>query len=230
MKTIGLLGGMSWQSTLSYYQLINQATSDRRGGLHSARIAMVSVDFAPIAQMQASEQWPEMGELLASSAQQIESAGADCLLICTNTMHLVADRVSAAISIPLIHIADATAQQLVKDNKSKVALLGTAFTMQKPFYKNRLQDLYDIEVIVPEIEQQEIVHNIIYNELCMGEIKDDSRIAYLRIFDELRDRGAEAVILGCTEIGLLLKPTDTDLPLYDTAQLHALSAVDFALS
>lgn len=230
MKTIGLLGGMSWQSTQSYYQVINEEIAQRKGGLHSAQIAMVSVDFAPIAQMQAQDKWPEMGEMLANTATQIQSAGAECLLICTNTMHLVAEQVEAAISIPLLHIADATGEQLKKDRLTKVALLGTAFTMQKPFYKQRIQEKFGIEVIVPESEQQNIVHEIIYEELCLGEIKEASKVQYQAVVDSQQQQGAQGVILGCTEIGLLLKPQDTSLPLYDTAKIHAIAAADFALS
>ena len=230
MKTIGLLGGMSWQSTQSYYQVINEEIAQRKGGLHSAKIAMVSVDFAPIAQMQAQDKWPEMGEMLANTATQIQSAGAECLLICTNTMHLVAEQVEAAISIPLLHIADATGEQLKKDRLTKVALLGTAFTMQKPFYKQRIQEKFGIEVIVPESEQQNIVQKIIYEELCLGEIKEASKVQYKAVVDSQQQQGAQGVILGCTEIGLLLKPQDTSLPLYDTAKIHAIAAADFALS
>lgn len=230
MKTIGLLGGMSWQSTQTYYQHINEQVAQRQGGLHSARIAMVSVDFAPVAKMQAQDKWTEVGALLATAAGQIEAAGADCLLICTNTMHLVARQVQNAINIPLLHIADATGHTLKQDKIAKVALLGTAFTMQKPFYRQRITDLFGIEVITPDVAQQEVIHRVIYNELCLGKMFPDSRNAYLDVVTSLKDQGAEAVILGCTEIGLLLKPENTDLPLYDTALIHAQSAVDFALS
>lgn len=229
MKTIGLLGGMSWQSTQSYYQIINQQIAIQKGGLHSAKIAMVSVDFAPIAKMQAEGRWQEMGDMLCVSARQIEAAGAECLLICTNTMHLLAEQIEQAISIPLIHIADATAKQLVADSISKVALLGTAFTMQKPFYKQRIEENYGIEVIVPTAQEQETVHRIIYEELCLGKIKEVSKKEYVSIVKTLKEKGAEGVILGCTEIGMLLKPEDSELPLFDTTKLHAFAAVDFAL-
>lgn len=229
MKTIGLLGGMSWQSTQSYYRIINQQVATQKGGLHSAKIAMVSVDFAPIAKMQAEGKWQEMGEMLSVSARQIEAAGADCLVICTNTMHLLSEQIEQAISIPLIHIADATAKQLVAENISKVALLGTEFTMQKPFYKQRIKDNFGIEVLVPENDEQDIIHRIIYEELCLGEIKEESKQEYVSIVKSLQKKGAEGVILGCTEIGLLLKPQDSSLPLYDTAQIHALAAAGFAL-
>lgn len=230
MKTIGLLGGMSWQSTQTYYRQINEQVALQKGGLHSAKIAMVSVDFAPIAQMQKEEKWTEMGESLACTAKQIEAAGAECLLICTNTMHLVAEQVQSAISIPLLHIADATGQKLAADGVQKVALLGTAFTMQKPFYKQRIQDNFGIEVIVPDLHQQQVIHRVIYDELCLGKIEANSRESYQDIVADLKTRGAEAVILGCTEIGLLLKPERSSLPLYDTALIHAHFAVEFALS
>ena len=230
MKTIGLLGGMSWQSTLTYYQQINEQVALRKGGLHSAKIAMVSVDFAPVANMQADGQWQEMGDMLANTACQIEAAGADFLLICTNTMHLVAGQVENAISIPLLHIADATGQKLAQDDVQKVALLGTAFTMQKSFYRQRIEEKFGIEVITPEPPQQEIIHSIIYNELCVGKIESGSHEAYVDIVADLKAKGAQAVILGCTEIGLLLKPENSDLPLYDTALIHANSAVELALA
>lgn len=230
MKTIGLLGGMSWQSTQTYYQLINEQVALKKGGLHSAKVVMVSVDFDPVAKMQSNGQWQEVGALLANSARQIEAAGADCLLICTNTMHMVADQVQSSVSIPLLHIADATGQKLVKDGIQKVALLGTAFTMQNLFYKQRINDKFGIEVITPDASEQGIVHKVIYDELCLGKIEDSSRQAYTGIVDNLKKAGAEAVILGCTEIGLLLKPGDTALPLYDTALIHAHAAVEFAVA
>ena len=230
MKTIGLLGGMSWQSTQSYYQLINGAVAQRLGGLHSAKIALVSVDFAPIAALQAQQEWQKMAGILSKSARQLEAAGADCVLICTNTMHLVAEQVQQAVSIPLLHIADATAVQLQTDGVSRVALLGTAFTMQKTFYKTRLQTRFGIDVMVPEDGEQRLVHDVIYQELCQGLIQDDSRQGYIDIVNRLAELGAEAVILGCTEIGLLLQQQDVTVPLYDTARLHALAAVDFALA
>ena len=229
MKKIGLLGGMSWQSTVTYYQKINQEIAKRKGGLHSARIIMESVDFAPIAQLQAEDAWQEMSEQLTEAALNIQKAGADCLLICTNTMHLVAPQIQQHIDIPLLHIADATGKQLQRDSVKKVALLGTAFTMQKPFYKERLTERFDIEVIVPSPSQQDIVHRVIYEELCLGNINPDSKQTYLEIASELTARGAQGIILGCTEIGLLLQQQDSTLPLYDTVALHADAAVEFAL-
>lgn len=229
MKTIGLLGGMSWQSSQHYYAQINQLVADQLGGLSSANVAMVSVDFAPIARLQAAEDWPAMATMLSLSAQQIASAGAECLLICTNTMHAVADEVAAAVDIPLIHIADATGEQLQKDGVQKVALLGTAFTMQKAFYKDRLKTRFHLDVLVPETAKQEIVHRVIYEELCLGNINEKSKSAYIDMIEELVDKGAEAVILGCTEIGLLIEPEDVSVPVYDTVALHTRAAVDFAL-
>ncbi|MBE1300119.1 MAG: amino acid racemase [Alteromonadaceae bacterium] len=229
MKTIGLLGGMSWQSSQYYYAQINQLVADQLGGLSSAKVAMVSVDFAPIAQLQAAEDWPAMAAMLSQSAQQIACAGAECLLICTNTMHAVADDVAAAVDIPLIHIADATGAQLQKDGVRKVALLGTAFTMQKAFYKDRLKTRFHLDVLVPNKAKQDVVHRVIYEELCLGNINASSKSAYIDIIEELVAKGAEAVILGCTEIGLLIEPKDVSVPVYDTVELHARAAVDFAL-
>jgi len=230
MKTIGLLGGMSWESTLSYYQSINQGVKAQLGGLHSAKIALYSVDFAQIEQLQHCGDWQQTAVILSQAAKNVEAAGADCLLICTNTMHKVAEQIQAEISIPILHIADATAEQLLKDKVTKVGLLGTAFTMEQDFYKSRLVDKYGIEVLVPDTAQRQCVHQIIYTELCLGTISDDSRDEYLQIVDDLAKRGAQAVILGCTEIALLIGPSDTDVPLYDTTAIHAQKAVQFSLS
>lgn len=230
MKVIGLLGGMSWQSTQGYYQLLNQGIADKLGGLHSAEIILRSVDFAPIAQMQKQQQWTQMAELLCSHAKALEKAGADCVLIGTNTMHLVADEVAAAISIPLLHIADATAQAIQSANLNKVALLGTVFTMQKDFYKGRIQARFGIEVIVPDASEQALINQIIYDELCLGRINPASEEIYLKVIRGLEAQGAQAVILGCTEIGLLVKQKNCSLPLFDTTQIHALAAIEFALT
>lgn len=229
MKTIGLLGGMSWQSTVSYYQAINRGVAAALGGLHSAKINLVSVDFADIEKLQHQGKWQETAEILTIAAQNVERSGADCLLICTNTMHKVAEHVQSAIDIPLIHIADATGQQLVNDQITKVGLLGTAFTMNESFYKGRLTEKFGLEVIVPNDEQQQTVHQIIYDELCHGKIIATSKKSYLEIIEALRAQGAQAIILGCTEIALLISDRDTDLPLYDTVAIHAQAAVDFAL-
>lgn len=230
MKTIGLLGGMSWESTLTYYQAINRAVSERLGQLHSAKIILNSVDFHEIEQLQASGDWHRAGEILASAAKSIEAAGADCIVICTNTMHKVAEQVTNATSLPLLHIAEATGRKLKQDGIKKVALLGTNFTMEQDFYKQKLIDDFDLSVIIPDRDQRSVIHSVIYEELCLGKVVSTSKTAYLEIIDSLVAEGAEAVILGCTEIGLLVSGQDCDIPLYDTTMIHALAAVDFALS
>jgi len=230
VKTIGLLGGMSWESTETYYRLINEGVKERLGGLHSARIAMVSVDFAPIEELQAADDWETAGRVLAEAAEGIEAAGADFLVIATNTMHQVAPAIEAAIEIPLLHIADATAVPIRAAGVETVGLLGTAFTMDRDFYRGRLAERHGLEVLVPEAEDRATVHRVIYDELVLGEIRDASRTEYLRIIDDLRRRGASAVIEGCTEISLLVKPEHTDVPLYDTTALHAAAAVEMALA
>ena len=227
MKRVGLLGGMSWESSLFYYKAINEGVKAKLGGLHSAKIAMVSVDFEEIEKLQHAGDWQKLGDILAKEASNIEKAGADCLLICTNTMHKVASQVQSAINIPLIHIADATAKALIKDGIKKVGLLGTAFTMEQDFYKSRLQ-AHGLEVLIPNKKDIELIHSVIYNELCLGECKAVSKEAYLKIINKLEKEGAEGVILGCTEIGMLIKQTDTGVKLYDTTYIHAQSAVDFA--
>ena len=230
MKTIGLLGGMSWESTASYYKAINEGVRQNLGGLHSAKICMVSVDFQPIEELQQRGDWGQTARILSEAGQAIEAGGADFLLICTNTMHIVAPQIEAAIGIPILHIADATAQALLSDNIQKVGLLGTRFTMQQKFYKGRLEERFGLEVLVPETEGQDVVHNIIYSELCLGVISEPSRQAYLREIDSLAARGAEAVILGCTEIALLVQQEHTSVPLYDTTEIHAAQAVSLAIS
>ena len=229
MKTIGLLGGMSWESTELYYRLINEQIKKRLGGLHSAKIAMVSVDFQEIEVLQSEGKWEEAGDALAKSAQQIERAGADFLLICTNTMHKVAPQIQAAINIPLIHLADATAEQVVAKGIKNIGLLGTNFTMEQDFYKGRLLDQHGLNVVVPGGADRKIIHQIIYDELCLGEIKDSSREKYLTIMNKMSDNGAEAIIEGCTEITLLVQQKHTDIALFDTTAIHAESAVDFAM-
>ncbi len=229
MKTVGLLGGMSWESSLFYYKAINEGIKAKLGGLHSAKIAMLSVDFEEIEKLQHAGEWEKLGEILAKEAGNIERAGADCLLICTNTMHKVASQIEGAIDIPLIHIADATAKALLKDGIKKVGLLGTAFTMEQDFYKSRLQK-HGLEVVIPDKESRALVHSVIYNELCLGKCKAESKEAYLEIINSLANEGAEGVILGCTEIGMLVKQSDTEIKLYDTTYIHAQSAVDFACS
>lgn len=229
MKTIGLIGGMSWESTVSYYQQLNNEVKQKLGGLHSAKLVLHSVDFAPIETLQHEGNWSATADILADAARSLERAGADFFLICTNTMHKVAEQVEQAVNIPLLHIADATGERLVDDSINKVGLLGTKFTMEQPFYKERLQDKYDIEVIVPEEPDRQIVHDVIYRELCLGQIQEKSRQAYIKIIQQLHSQGAEAVILGCTEIALLVSQSDTSIPLYNTTEIHAIEAVKQAL-
>lgn len=229
MKTIGLLGGMSWESTQTYYQALNQGIQAELGGFHSARIAMFSVDFAEIEALQHQGLWQETGDILTRAAQGVEAAGADFLMIGTNTMHKVAEQVEAGIGIPLLHIADATAARLKQNGVSKVGLLGTRFTMEQMFYRGRLEQ-QGIEVLVPFAEQQTLVHDIIYQELCQGQVLSESRARYLDVMEALVEQGAQGVILGCTEIGMLVKAEHTDIPLYDTTAIHAEAAVKLALS
>ncbi|WP_394392465.1 aspartate/glutamate racemase family protein [Shewanella woodyi] len=229
MKTIGLIGGMSWESTLSYYQALNLGVKAELGGLHSAKIVLVSVDFAEIEKLQHLGEWDKTAAILSEAASGLEAASADFFMICTNTMHKVADEVQAKVNIPLLHIADATAELLVKDDIKKVGLLGTQFTMAESFYKGRLTEKYGIEVLTPSDDDQSIIHRVIYDELCQGVVNAQSRAAYVNIIEKLRDNGADAVILGCTEIALLVKETDTSVPLYDTTAIHAEAAVKIAL-
>jgi len=229
MKTIGLLGGMSWESTAQYYRLINTAIRKRLGGLHSARIILLSVDFQVIEKLQAGNDWQQAGELLAVEARRVEAAGADFLLLCTNTMHKVADQLASAISIPLVHLADATGAYLSARGVERVGLLGTRFTMAEDFYRRRLQASRNIEVVIPSEQDMTLVNDIIFGELCRGIIRESSRRTYLRIIREMHKAGAEGIILGCTEIGLLVGDDDTDIPLFDTTAIHARAAVDLAL-
>lgn len=229
MKTIGLLGGMSWESTTSYYQLINQGVKKALGGFHSAKICLYSVDFDEIEKLQHRGDWPATAAILIKAAQAVEAGGADFLLICTNTMHKVAPQVEAAISIPLLHIADATAQRLAADGIQRVGLLGTRFTMEEDFYKGRIMEKYGIDVRVPDADARDVVHRVIYSELCLGRISEDSRRQFLDIITALNRNGAEAVILGCTEIALLVQQPHTRIPLYDTTRIHAEQAVSEAV-
>ncbi|MCP5415467.1 MAG: aspartate/glutamate racemase family protein [Chromatiaceae bacterium] len=228
MKTIGLLGGMSWESTLDYYKAINESVKNALGGFHSAKIAMYSVDFEPIEKMQHAGDWDGTARILSEAAKSIQAAGADFLLICTNTMHKVAPEIEASIQIPLLHIADATAEVLVGEGIKTVGLLGTAFTMEQDFYKGRLANNYGLKVLVPNKEDREIVHKVIYQELCLGITEAASKAEYLRIIDVLAAQGAEAVILGCTEIGMLVNQADTTVSLLDTTAIHAQKAVEYA--
>ncbi|MCP4325596.1 MAG: aspartate/glutamate racemase family protein [Alteromonadales bacterium] len=229
MKTIGLLGGMSWESSIGYYRTINEQVKGTLGGLHSAKIAMYSVDFYAIEKLQHAGDWQGTTKILCEAAKNVQNAGADFLLICTNTMHKVAPEIEKAIDIPLLHIADATAEVIVEKGAKTVALLGTSFTMEQPFFKERLQDKYGISVLVPNQTDREIVHNIIYKELCLGDLHPTSKAEYLRIINSLAAQGAEAVILGCTEIGLLVNQSDTEVTLLDTADIHAKKAVEWAI-
>jgi aspartate racemase len=230
MKTIGLLGGMSWESTELYYRLINEGIKAKLGGLHSARIALVSVDFQEIEEMQHNGDWAGAGQTLAQAGRQVEAAGADFLLICTNTMHKVAPQVQEAIRIPILHLADATAKRIKAAEMKTIGLLGTNFTMEQDFYKGRLVEKYGLNVLVPPKSDREIVHQIIYDELCLGVVKDASRDEYLRIMEDLRIRGAEGIIEGCTEIVMLVQQQHTDIPLFDTTSIHAEEAVLEAIS
>lgn len=230
MKCIGLLGGMSWESTVSYYQALNRGVRAQLGGLHSARVLLNSVDFAAIERLQHAGDWPATARLLAAEARKLQNGGADFLLIGTNTMHKVAPEIEAAIDIPLLHIADATAAKLQADGITRVGLLGTRFTMEQDFYKGRLQERFGLAVLVPDEAGRERVHRIIYDELCLGEIRESSRAEYLAIIAGLAAAGAEAVILGCTEIALLVGDARAAVPLYDTTAIHAEAAVALALA
>ena len=230
MKCIGLLGGMSWESTVSYYQALNRGVRAKLGGLHSARVLLNSFDFAEIERLQHVGDWPATARLLAAEARKLQDGGADFLLIGTNTMHKVAPELEAAIDIPLLHIADATARRLQADGIQRVGLLGTRFTMEQDFYKGRLQTNFGLEVLVPAEAERERIHRIIYDELCVGEIRDASRAEYLAIIAGLAAAGAEAVILGCTEIALLVGEAQAAVPLYDTTAIHAEAAVTLALT
>jgi len=228
MKTIGLLGGMSWESSIEYYRIINQLVRNELGGVHSAKIVLVSLDFAEIEELQMEGDWPAATRILIRAAREIEKAGADFFLICTNTMHLMADEVSAAVSIPLLHIADATAREILKKNINAVGLLGTRFTMEKDFYRGRLESRHNLNVITPDQEQRDLVHNVIYDELVQGTINKISREDYLAVIESLIRKGAEGIILGCTEIGLLVKQDDIPVAVFDTMDIHAAAAVEAA--
>ncbi|MGH8176501.1 MAG: aspartate/glutamate racemase family protein [Steroidobacter sp.] len=229
MKTIGLLGGMSWESTQVYYRLINQFTAARLGGLHSAKLWLHSVDFSEIEALQRSGEWEAAGEALAVAAQGLERAGADFIVLCTNTMHIVAAQIQSACSIPLLHIADATGERIQRSGIGKVGLLGTRFTMEKDFYAGRLREQHGLDVIAPQRSAREDVHRIIYEELCRGRIEPSSRERYQRIIAELVDQGAQGIIFGCTEISLLISEAHSPVPVFDTTLIHAQAAVERAL-
>lgn len=228
MRTIGLIGGMSWESTQTYYRLINQKVRDKLGGLHSAKLVLYSVDFSEIETLQHQGDWQRAAEVLCSAGRAVESAGAEFLVLCANTMHKIAPEIEQAIKIPFLHIADATARVLRDDGINCVGLLGTRFTMEQAFFRDRLE-AHGIRIVVPDEPQRQYIHSVIYSELCRGVINPDSKSAFLNVIASLADRGAEGVILGCTEIGLLIRGSDTDVRLYDTAEIHAEQAVEFAL-
>ncbi len=228
MKTIGLLGGMSWESTVTYYQMINEVVKQELGGLHSAKVLLYSVDFSEIEKCQAEGDWEKGADILSKAAENLEKAGADFILICTNTMHKVAPQIQSRIKIPVIHIAEATAEELNYHNISRVALLGTKYTMTEDFYKEKIEKA-GISVLIPNEQEIETVNDIIYHELCLGVISEASKIKYLGIIDRLAKQGAQGVILGCTEIGLLLRQKDTALPVFDTAKIHASKAARLSM-
>ena len=229
MKTIGLIGGMSWESTVPYYRIVNETIKERLGGLHSAKVVLYSVDFFEIERLQHSDDWDAAGLVLAQAARSVEAAGADFLVLCTNTMHKVAPAIEAAVAIPLLHIADPTADVIKDAGYRTVGLLGTRFTMEQDFYKERLRERHGLQVLVPEPADRDVVHKVIYEELCLGTVSSDSRAEYRRIMAELVSQGAEAIILGCTEISLLVGPADATVPLFDTTQIHARSGAERAL-
>lgn len=230
MKTIGLIGGMSWESSSEYYRIINETVRERLGGLHSAECIMYSADFEQIENLQHQGKWEELTKLMLNFAQKLEGAGADFIVICTNTMHKMAEEVENNINIPLLHIADATAEKIIEKGLGKLGLLGTNFTMEEDFYKKRLEEKYNIEVIIPSQNDRRIIDSVIYNELCLGIIKQSSKEKYKEVINRLISDGADGVILGCTEIPLLVSQGDVEMPVFDTTTIHAKSAVEFALT
>jgi aspartate racemase len=230
MKTIGLIGGMSWESSIEYYRYINEIVKEKLGGLHSAQSLMYSVDFAEIETLQHQGRWPEAATILIEAAKSLENGGADFVVLCTNTMHKVADGIQASVNIPFLHIADATAQLVKASGIQTIGLLGTRFTMEEDFYKGRLSDKYGLNVVVPTAQEREIIHRVIYDELVVGKIQQHSRAQYKDIIEHLISQGAEGIILGCTEIGLLVHQEDSGVPLFDTTRIHAEAAVEYALT
>ncbi len=229
MKTIGLIGGMSWESSIEYYRIINETAKEKLGGLHSAKSLMVTVDFAEIEKLQHEDRWDEAAQILIQCAQDLEKGGADFIVLCTNTMHKLADQIIANVNIPFLHIADATAEKIVATGMKKIGLLGTRFTMEHDFYKGRLVQNFGLEVLIPKQPDRDIVHRVIYDELVQGRIVETSREEYKRIIEWLIEQGAEGIILGCTEIELLVKQTDSRVPLFPTTLIHAVAAVEKAL-
>ncbi|MGC6389869.1 aspartate/glutamate racemase family protein [Ewingella sp. S1.OA.A_B6] len=230
MKTLGLIGGMSWESTVTYYRTINEHIKQQLGGLHSAKLFLHSVDFYEIEQLQAKGDWQQAGKLLGEAAQALARAGAEVIVVCTNTMHKVADDIEHRGGLPLLHIADATAEKIKQQGLKRIGLLGTKFTMEQDFYRGRLQDKHQIEVVTPDEADRDILHRIIYEELCLGEIRDASREEYRRVISQLEQQGVEGIILGCTEISLLVGTPDAMVPVFDTTAIHALAAAEYALS
>jgi len=228
LKTIGLIGGMSWESTVTYYKIINETIKEKLGGLHSAKCILYSVDFQEIEECQANGNWEKSGEILGEAANNLEKAGADFIVICTNTMHKVVNQIKEKISIPILHIAEMTAEKILEKGLKNIALLGTKYTMEQDFYKSKLIEK-GINVIIPDKNDIEIINEVIYDELCLGTINSDSKKKFLEIVDKLRNKGAEGIILGCTEIGLLIKNADTDVPLFDTAIIHAEQAAMYSI-
>ena len=228
LKTIGLIGGMSWESTVTYYKIINEVIKEKLGGLHSAKCVLYSVDFQEIEECQANGNWEKSGEILGEAAYNLEKAGADFIVICTNTMHKVVNQIKEKISIPILHIAEMTAEKILEKGLKNIALLGTKYTMEQDFYKSKLIEK-GINVIIPDKNDIEIINEVIYDELCLGTINSDSKKKFLEIVDKLRNKGAEGIILGCTEIGLLIKNEDTDVPLFDTAIIHAKQAAIYSI-
>ena len=229
MKTIGLIGGMSWESSIEYYRIINQTVKVKLGGLHSAKSVMYSVDFAEVEILQHQGRWAEAAEMLVEAARRLENSGADLIVLCTNTMHKVAEEIQANVKIPFLHIADTTAQRVLASGIRTIGLLGTRFTMEEEFYKGRLSQNYGLNVIVPDAQERETVHRVIYDELVVGRVEPSSKAQYVRIIEGLIGQGAEGIILGCTEIGLLLHQEDSRVPLFDTTRIHAEGAVEYAL-
>ncbi len=230
MKTIGMIGGMSWESTVPYYRLINETVRAQLGGLHSAKIVLYSVDFHEVEQLQRNANWDAAGDLVAAAARSLAAAGADFLVLCTNTMHKVAPAIEAAVAIPLLHIADATAAEIRRAGFARVGLLGTRFTMEQAFYRERLAQQHGIEVLVPDAADRGIVHRVIYDELCLGQVHEASRMQYRRIIASLIEQGAQAVIFGCTEISMLVDASDSTVPVFDTTRIHAISAAERAMA
>jgi len=229
LKTIGLIGGMSWESSLEYYRIINETTKFKLGGLHSAQCLMYSVDFEEIEVLQHENKWNELTDIMVDAAEKLKYGGADFIIICTNTMHKMADDIEDKVGIKVLHIAEATGEKIIQKGMKKVGLLGTKFTMEQDFYKKVLKDKFNIDVVIPNENERAIVHDVIYNELCKGIINEGSKDKYMNIINNLASNGAEGIVLGCTEIPLLIKQKDVNIPVFDTTTIHAISAVEFAL-